>query len=312
MDYRPLGNTGLRVSAVGFGAWQLANPIWGGPDEAGSMELVHAALDAGCNFYDTAPGYGGGASEQVLGKALKGRRGKVVLCTKYGHADPRQADFSVAGLRPSLEASLRRLQTDHVDLLLLHNPPRDLLDGARATDLYDELETLRCEGKLRVFGASIDTRQELSTLALTTTSGAAEVLFNVFHQDVRREFGEAGRRGLGLVAKVPLDSGWLSGKYDERSRFDGIRGRWSTQVVTRRAALLRRLRALLPPEMPLAQAALSFVLAHREIATVIPGAKTRAQVEANLAAASEPMPEALVAAIHALWETDLADDPLPW
>jgi aryl-alcohol dehydrogenase-like predicted oxidoreductase len=312
MDYRPFGNTGLRVSAVGFGAWQLANPIWSGPDEAGSMELVHAALDAGCNFYDTAPGYGGGISEQVLGKALKGRRGKIVLCTKYGHADPRQADFSVAGLRPSLEASLRRLQTDHVDLLLLHNPPRELLDGARAADLHAELEALRCEGKLRAFGASIDTGQELRTLALTTTSGAAEVLFNAFQQDVRREFGEAARRGLGLVAKVPLDSGWLSGKYDERSRFDGIRERWSPQVVARRAALVRRLRALLPPEMPLAQAALSFVLAHREIATVIPGAKTRAQVEANLAAASEPMPEALVAAIHALWETDLADDPLPW
>ena len=312
MDYRPLGNTGLRVSAVGFGAWQLANPIWAGPDEAGSVELVHAALDAGCNFYDTAPGYGGGASEQVLGKALQGRRGKVVLCTKYGHADPRQSDFSLAGLRPSLEASLRRLQTDHVDLLLLHNPPHDQLDGAKSADLYSELEALRFEGKLRAFGASIDTRRELRTLARTTSSGAAEVLFNAFHQDVRREFGEAERRGLGLVAKVPLDSGWLSGKYDERSHFDGIRERWSPAIVARRAALVRKLRDLLPAGMPLARVALSFVLAHREIATVIPGSKTRAQVEANLAAASEPMPAALVAAIHDLWETDLADNPLPW
>jgi len=312
MDYRPLGNTGLQVSAVGFGAWQLANPVWAGPDEAGSIELVHAALDAGCNFYDTAPGYGGGASEQVLGKALKGRRGQVVLCTKYGHADPRQTDFSSEGLRPALEASLRRLQTDHVDLLLLHNPPRDLLDGAKAAGLYAELEALRCEGKLRAFGASIDSHQELRTLALTTASGAAEVLFNAFHQDVRREFGEAARHGLGLVAKVPLDSGWLSGRFDERSRFDGIRERWSPEVVARRAALVRKLRALLPPGTPLAQAALSFVLAHREIATVIPGATTRAQVETNMAAASQPMPADLLAAIHALWETDLADNPLPW
>ena len=312
MDYRPFGKTGLRVSAVGFGAWQLNNPIWGGPDEAGSIELVQAALDAGCNFYDTAPGYGGGASEQLLGKALKGRREKAVLCTKYGHSDPRRSDFSVAGLRPSLEASLRRLQTDHVDVLLLHNPPCDLLDGTKAADLYAELEALRREGKLRAFGASIDTSHELRTLALTTTSGAAEVLFNAFHQDVRRAFGEAARRGMGLVAKVPLDSGWLSGKYDEHSRFDGIRERWSPEVVARRAALVGRLRALLPPDMPLSQAALSFVLAHREIATVIPGAKTRAQLEANLAAATEPLPAALVAVIHALWETDFADNPLPW
>src|SRR5512137_898141 len=107
MESRPLGNTGLRVSAVGFGAWQLANPIWAGPDEAGSVELVHAALAAGCNFFDTAPGYGGGASEQLLGRALQGRREKAVLCTKYGHADPRRANFSVTGLRPSLEGSLR-------------------------------------------------------------------------------------------------------------------------------------------------------------------------------------------------------------
>jgi aryl-alcohol dehydrogenase-like predicted oxidoreductase len=297
---------------VGFGAWQLNNPIWGGPDEAESMELVHAAVDAGCNFFDTAPGYGSGASEQLLGKALKGRRQKVVLCTKYGHADPRKTGFSAAGLRPALEASLRRLQTDHVDLLLLHNPPSDLLDGTKAADLYAELEALRCEGKLWAFGASIDTSQELRTLALTTNSVAAEVLFNAFHQDARRAFGEAAHRGQGLIAKVPLDSGWLSGKYNEHSRFDGIRKRWSPEVIARRAALVRKLLDLLPPEMPLAQAALSFILAHREIATVIPGAKSRAQLEANLAAASEPLPAALVAAIHALWETDLADNPLPW
>jgi aryl-alcohol dehydrogenase-like predicted oxidoreductase len=117
---------------------------------------------------------------------------------------------------------------------------------------------------------------------------------------------------MGLVAKVPLDSGWLSGKYDEHSRFDGIRKRWPPEVVARRAALVRRLRGLLPPGMPLARAALAFTLAHDEIATVIPGAKSRAQLEANLTAATEPLPAALVAAIHALWETELADDPLPW
>ena len=312
MDYRLLGKTGLRVSAVGFGAWQLNNSIWGGPDEAASIELVQAALGAGCNFFDTAPGYGNGASEQLLGKALQGRRGQAVLCTKYGHADPEKMDFSAAGLRRSLEASLRRLQTDHVDVLLLHNPPGDLLDATKAADLYAELEALQREGKVRAFGASIDTSHELRTLALNTTSGAAEVLFNAFHQDVRRAFGEAARSSVGVVAKVPLDSGWLGGKYDEHSHFEGIRGRWLPEVVVRRAALVRKLRDLLPPAMPLAQAALAFVLAHREIATVIPGAKTRAQLESNLAAAMEPLPAALLLAIHALWETEIADNPLPW
>ena len=312
MHQRPLGNTGLRVSAVGFGAWQLGNPLWGGPDEAESLALVHAAVDAGCTFFDTAPGYGAGASERLLGTALQGRRDEVVLCTKYGHADPRQADFSAAGLRAALDASLRRLRTDHVDLLLLHNPPLDLLDRSRVADLYAELEALQREGKLRAFGASLDTREELHTLVASTTSGVAEVLFNVFHQQARPAFDEAAHRGVGLIAKVPLDSGWLGGAYDERSRFGGVRGRWSPQVVARRAALVRRVRALLPPELPLARAALSFVLAHREIATVIPGVKTRAQLEANLAAASSPLPDELVEAFHALWTAELADDPLPW
>jgi aryl-alcohol dehydrogenase-like predicted oxidoreductase len=312
MHQRPLGSTGLRVSAVGFGAWQLGNPVWGGPDATESVALVHAAVDAGCTFFDTAPGYGGGASERLLGEALRGRRDAVVLCTKYGHADPRRPDFSAAGLRAALEDSLRRLQTDYVDVLLLHNPPLDRLDGRLAADLYAELDALRREGKLRAFGASLDTREELQTLVATTPSGVAEVLFNVFHQQGRPAFAEAEHRGVGLIAKVPLDSGWLGGGYDEHSRFAGVRERWSPEVVARRAALVRRVRALLPPEISLARAALSFVLAHREVATVIPGVKTRAQLAANLSAASSPLPEDLVAALLALWTAELADDPLPW
>jgi len=273
---------------------------------------VQAALDAGCNFYDTAPGYGGGASEQLLGKALKGRRREGRALHKIRATQIRGGRISRWRARPSLEASLRRLQSDHVDVLLLPQSPVRSAGWNKGRRSYAELEALRREGKLRAFGASIDTSHELRTLALTTTSGAAEVLFNASIRMSAGAFGEAARRGMGLVAKVPLDSGWLSGKYDEHSRFDGIRERWSPEVVARRAALVGRLRAPAAPHMPLSQAALSFVLAHREMPTVIPGAKTRAQLEANLAAATEPLPAALVAVIHALWETDFADNPLPW
>ena len=312
MQFRPLGDTGLVVSSVGFGAWQLANPAWGGPDEAESIRLVHAALDAGCNFFDTAPNYGEGASETVLGRALRGRRDQAVLCSKFGHTGPATKDFSVARLRPSLEDSLRRLQTDHVDVLLLHNPPPDRLDGAQAADLYGELGRLRGEGRLRAFGASIDWSHELRSLASTTTSRVAEVLFNAFHQEPRAAFAEAAGRGVGLIAKVPLDSGWLSGKYDARSRFDGVRERWTPAVIARRAALVERLHALLPVGMPLASAALGFVLAHLEVATVIPGVKSRAQLDANLAAAAQPLPAAVVAGIRALWQNEIEGGPLPW
>lgn len=312
MSYRPLGSSGLKVSAIGFGAWQLNNPLWGGPDEAGSVRLVQAALDGGCNFFDTAPGYGDGASERLLGQALRGRRDAAVICTKFGHTAEGENDFSAAHLRPALEASLRRLQTDRVDVLLLHNPPADRLDGARAGELYAELAALRGEGKVRVFGASVDWADDLRTLARTTPSGAAEVLFNAIHQEPRRAFAEAGAAGLGLIAKVPLDSGWLGGKYDEHSRFDGIRSRWSPEVVARRAALVRALRALLPQGLSLAQAALRFVLAHPEISTVIPGTKDRAQLEANLAAAAAPLAPAIVSTIHDLWRREIAANPPPW
>lgn len=310
MHYRPFGTSGLRVSVVGFGAWQLGNPMWGGPDEAESWRLVHAALDAGCNFFDTAPGYGGGASERLLGEALAGRREAAVVCTKFGHPAEGESDFSAASVRPALEASLRRLQTDRVEVLLLHNPPARLLEGTQAADLYAELEALKAEGKVRVFGASVDWAEELRGLSRSTPSGAAEVLFNAFHQEPRAAFAAAN--GLGLVAKVPLDSGWLSGKYDEHSRFDGIRDRWTPEVIARRAALVRELRALLPPGLSLTHAALRFVMAHEAIATVIPGAKDRAQLGMNLAAASEPLAPEVVAAIRALWEREVAGNPLPW
>jgi aryl-alcohol dehydrogenase-like predicted oxidoreductase len=312
MQYRLLGRSGIRVSAIGFGAWQLNNPLWGGPDEAASLRLVQAALDGGCNFFDTAPGYGDGASERLLGQALQGRRDAAVVCTKFGHGAGAEPDFSAAGLRPALESSLRRLRTDRVDVLLLHNPPAELLDGARAADLYAELEALKAEGKLRLFGASVDWAEELGMLSRTTPSGAAEVLFNAFHQEPRRAFAAAADAGVGLIAKVPLDSGWLSGKYDERSRFDGIRDRWTPEVVARRAALVRELRGLLPVGVSLAHAALRFVLAQRGIATVIPGAKDPAQLEANLAAAAEPLSPEVVAAIVVLWRREIAAAPLPW
>lgn len=312
MEKRLFGTSGLSVSFIGFGAWQLNNPMWGGPDANDSVRLVHAALSAGCNFFDTAPGYGDGASEVLLGQALKGRRREAVICTKFGHGGPDGEDFSVSGLRSSLEGSLRRLQTDHVDVLLLHNPPAELLDGTKATDLYAELGKLRWAGKVRAFGASVDFGENLQQLAKTTKSQAAEVLFNAFFQDARSGFTTAGEQGMGLIAKVPLDSGWLSGKYDAQSRFSGIRERWSEADIARRSALVDNIRALLPEGLSLPQAALQFILAHPEITTVIPGVKSEDQLNANLAAASATLAPEIVAAIHDLWEREIAGNPLPW
>ena len=311
MEQRPLGTTGITVSVLGLGGWQLANPDWGTADASEAQHIVQAALDSGCTFFDTAPSYGAGRSEELLGQTLKPVRQHIVLCTKFGHTADGATTFDAAAIRPALEASLRRLQTDYVDVYLLHNPPRALLDGRHVAH-YDVLERLKAEGKLRVYGVSVDTRQDLETVITTTHSGAIEVLFNVFHQEPRAAFLQAQARGVGLIVKVPLDSGWLSGKYQGESRFSDVRRRWSPDVIARRAQLVEHVAALVPPGRPLAHAAIQYCLAQPEVATVIPGAKQVAQARDNAAAVMGRLPAEVVQAITALWERELRDDPLPW
>jgi aryl-alcohol dehydrogenase-like predicted oxidoreductase len=296
---------------MGLGGWQLQNSLWGAGSADDARRVVHRALDAGCEFFDTAPGYANGRSEEVLGEALQSVRSRVTICTKCGHGADGTSNFDPAAIRASLEASLRRLQTEYVDILLLHNPSMELMDGTRAPQ-YEELERLKSEGKLRVYGVSLDHGRELEMIAKTTRCGAVEVLFNVFHQEPLTAFPQAQAAGIGLIVKVPLDSGWLSGKYRGDSQFSGVRERWSREVIERRAALVEQFAVLLPPGMTVAQAALGFILAHAEVSTVIPGAKTPEQARDNFAAAGTLLPAEVVQAIRAFWERELKDAPLPW
>ncbi|GAC1395414.1 MAG: aldo/keto reductase [Chloroflexota bacterium] len=310
MKRRPLGTTGITVGEVGLGAWQLGNPDWGA--QAGDApRIVQAALDAGCDFFDTAPGYGGGRSEEVLGEVLKGVRPHVTICTKFGHTVHGQTNFDAAAMRPALEASLRRLQTEYVDVYLLHNPPSELMDGAAAPH-YEELERLKAAGLVRAYGVSVDSRQDLRTVVETTHSGAVEIYFNAFHQEPLAGFARAQARGVGLIVKVPLDSGWLSGKYRGDSQFSGVRSRWTPEVIARRAALVEQFAALVPPGMSLTHAALRYILAQPQVSTIIPGAKTVEQARDNFAAADEELPAGVVQAIHALWQRELQEAPLGW
>jgi aryl-alcohol dehydrogenase-like predicted oxidoreductase len=310
ISHRQLGRTGISVSEVGLGGWQLANPLWDSHSDAEARKVVERALEDGCDFFDTAPGYSDGRSEESLGQMLKPVRSRVTICTKFGHgADG--TNFDAAVIRPSLEASLRRLQTDYVDVLLLHNPPPELLDGARAPQ-YEELERLKTEGKLRVYGVSLDHGHELDTVVKTTRCGVVEVLFNVFHQEPLAACRRAAAAGIGVIVKVPLDSGWLSGKHRHDSRFVGVRERWKPEIIARRAALVEQFAALVPPGTSLAHAAIQYVLAQSEVSTVIPGAKTAEQARDNLAAAGAVLPGKVAGAIHALWERELKNNPLPW
>ena len=311
MNLRPFGTTGMQVSEIGLGAWQLANPSWGIDDKAEALRIVQQSLAAGCNFFDTAPGYGNGVSEDLLGQGLVSARKDVIICTKFGYSPEGVENFNTDNIRPILEGSLRRLRTDYVDILLLHNPVRELMDGRTATQ-YAELERLKQEGKIREYGVSLDWKIELETVIETTNSKAIELMYNVFYQEPRDAFTMAQERGAGLIVKVPLDSGWLAGRYRGNTTFTDVRDRWSPEVLARRAALLEQFAALVPEGTSLAHAALQYTLAHPAISTVIPGAKTVAQALDNFTAADSRLPTDVVRAIDGMWEGELKENPLPW
>ena len=312
MKLRPFGNTGMNVSEIGLGAWQLANPEWGVNDKDEALKIVQKSLEVGCNFFDTAPGYGEGRSEELLGEGLKSVRKAVIICTKFSHYKSGKRDFDAKNVRPVLEGSFKRLHTDYVDILLLHNPPREEMDGNVSEELYAELEKLKTEGKIREYGVSLDWRIELENVLDTTESKAAEVFFNALYQEMMPAFPKAQKQGMGLIVKVPLDSGWLSGRYRGNHKFDDVRNRWSPEVLARRNNLIERFAPLVPQGTSMAHAALQFVLAQPEVSTVIPGAKTVDQALDNFAAADKQLSTETLQAMYDLWKRDIESDPLPW
>lgn len=311
MKLRPFGNTGMNVSEIGLGAWQLANPDWGVNDQREAIQIVQKSLEAGCNFFDTAPGYGGGRSEELLGEGLRSVRKNIILCTKFGHTAEGKTDFSVEAIRPSLEASMRRLQTDYLDIVLMHNPPREMMDG-RISSHYEEFEKLKAEGLIREYGVSLDWREEVDLVLDTTNSKALEIFFNALYQEPLPAFQKAQDHGTGIIIKVPLDSGWLSGRYRKGHNFEDIRKRWPPEVVARRSELVEQFAKLIPEGTSMAHAALQFVLAQPQVSTIIPGAKSVEQALDNFAAADEQLTPDVVQAMYELWQREIESEPLPW
>jgi aryl-alcohol dehydrogenase-like predicted oxidoreductase len=313
MNKRPLGTTGLEVSEIGFGAWQLCNSAsWGGMDDRTAHRLVHEAIDGGINLFDTAPNYADTKSERVLGEALRHKRDHVVLVSKFGHTPEGPKDFSVNWFWQSLEASLTRLRTDYLDVLLLHNPPVELYAG---TDpLWDAMEKARLQGKIRHYGASLDFAAEVEECLANTPSEVLEILFNVFHQDVRHSFATIRAHGTGTIVKVPLDSGWLTGRFDASSRFEGIRARWSVEEIARRAELVSQIEWLAADGSELAHKAIGYLLSYDEVSCVIPGTRTSEQLKSNLAATNYRVSPAERRKLETFWEvfTENGSKLLPW
>jgi aryl-alcohol dehydrogenase-like predicted oxidoreductase len=313
MKYNKYTKASPAVSEIGLGAWQLGeHSDWKSLSENEAIKMVHKSLELGVNFFDTAPNYGLGSSETRLGKALKNTdRSKIVINTKFGHTVSGETNFTADYIRESVEGSLKRLQTNYIDSLIIHNPPFDHLDGNK-NDHYEILEKLMDEGKIKAYGASLDTYTEMKLFMDTTNGKVVEAFFNILHQDTARAFEIAMEKEVGIIVKIPLDSGWLSGKYDEKSTFNDIRNRWTEKDIETRAALIKKIECIIPREKVLSQTALSFCLAYDAVSTVIPGNKSIDQLKSNINSISAPMEPAMVEKLEDFYHNEVKDLKLPW
>jgi aryl-alcohol dehydrogenase-like predicted oxidoreductase len=301
------------VSQIGMGTWQLGEKSgWQSMSEKEAIAMVHTAIELGVNFFDTAPNYGYGTSELRLGKALQNfDRDKIVINTKFGHSTRGDINFSANYIRESLEGSLKRLQVDYIDSLILHSPPSEYLDGTNNPH-YEILERLVEEGKINAYGASLDTYSDMKLFMETTNASVIEAFFNILHQDTAAAFSIAQKNEVGIIVKIPLDSGWLSGKYNAESVFDGIRNRWSKMDISTRSALVEKVKYIIDQEHQLATTALSFCLAYDAVSTVIPGNTSITQLKSNVDSANKPISKELVQKLEEFYQNEVKHLHIPW
>ena len=298
MKSRTLGRTGLRVSEVGFGAWAIGGPAklgsveigWGEVDDAMSLRAGEAAYDAGVTFFDTADAYGAGRSEILIGQALKSKRDRVVIATKVGNrttADGQwMKDFSKTWIRQAIDASLARLGMDYVDLYQLHSGT----DTAQYRDeTFEMLEVLKSQGKIRFYGISVGPAAHGPWVIQNTRADVIQVAYNMLQREPEQDLLPlAYAKGVGIIARVPLASGFLTGKFRAGATFpanDHRAGTYPPEKIHQMVAQVATLGFLTEGKnKTLAQAALQYCLAHPAVSTVIPGAKTPEQARANAAA----------------------------
>jgi aryl-alcohol dehydrogenase-like predicted oxidoreductase len=301
------------ISEIGLGAWQLGKSTdWKSMTEIEAIAMVHTAIESGINFFDTAPNYGYGTSELRLGKALKQYdRSKIVINTKFGHTVNGKINYDSNHIKESLEGSLKRLQVDYIDSMIIHSPPVAYLNGNK-NDHYKILESLKEEGKIKAYGASLDTYEDMKLFMKTTNGSVIEAFFNILHQDTAIAFDLAQEKEVSIIAKIPLDSGWLTGKYDEQSTFEDIRSRWSKIDILTRSKLIEKLKKIIRPENNLAQTALSFCTSYDAVTTVIPGNTSIAQLKSNIESTQKPISQKLVTRLEEFYQNEVKDLHLPW
>lgn len=301
MKYRAFGKTGAKVSEVGLGCWQLGGTDWGTLDDARSFEILKAAVDSGVTFFDTADVYGTGRSEELIGRFLKENPAEAYIATKLGRTDDLYPDkYTEAGVRAALEASLKRLQRDSVDLVQLHCVPTEVL---RQGDVFEWLRRLRQEGKIKDFGASVESMEEAFICLEQPDFASLQIIFNIFRQKPIKELFPAVReKGVAVIVRLPLASGLLTGKFTKDTEFaitdhrnfnrDGaafnVGETFAGIPFDKGVELADEMKVFVPEGLSMVQMAQRWILDYDEVSVIIPGARNREQASDNALASALP------------------------
>jgi aryl-alcohol dehydrogenase-like predicted oxidoreductase len=315
MKYRTLGRTGWKVSDISFGAWAIGG-AWGSVDDTESLNALRAAVDCGVNFIDTADVYGMGRSERLIAQLKRERKDEIIVATKAGRRlSPHTADgYNEKNLTAFIEDSLRNLSTGCLDLVQLHCPPTDVY---YRPELFEGLDRLVAAGKIRYYGVSVERVEEALKAIEYGGVQTVQIIFNCFRQrPAELLFEEAKRRQVGILARVPLASGMLSGKLTRKSQFAADDHRnfnrhgeafdvgetFSGVDYDTALEAVEQIRLLLPPGVTMAQFALRWILMFDSVTCAIPGAKRPEQVRENCAASDlPPLPEKTMAAVRTIY-----------
>ena len=321
MEYRVLGRTDFKVSTVSFGAWGIGGG-WGEVDDRESLAALNRAVDLGVNFFDTADVYGDGRSERLLARLKRERREPVIIATKAGRRlNPHTASgYNRPNLTAFVERSLKNLETSALDLLQLHCPPTEVY---YMPEVFGVLDDLVAQGKLRYYGVSVEKVEEALKAVEFPNVQTVQIIFNIFRQrPADLFFKEALRRQVGILARVPLASGLLTGKLNENSTFSADdhrafnrhgeafdRGETFSGVDYNLALkTVGKINRLVPQGMTMAQFALRWIMMFPEVTCAIPGAKRPSQVEENIAAADmPPLSSETMARVKAIYDEGIRE-----
>jgi aryl-alcohol dehydrogenase-like predicted oxidoreductase len=302
MNYRPLGRTGWKVSEVSFGAWAIGGD-WGQVSDADALATLHRAIDCGVNFLDTADVYGLGRSERLIADLKKTRKEEIIVATKAGRRLPRQTveGYSRQNLTAWIEDSLRNLSTDTLDLVQLHCPPTEVY---YCPEVFAILDDLVKAGKIRYYGVSVEKVEEGLKAIEFPNVQTVQIIFNCFRQrPAELFFPQAKQKQVGILARVPLASGLLTGKLRRESTFAADDHRnfnrhgeafnvgetFSGVDYDTGLAAVEKIRPLLPVDVSMSQFALRWILMFDAVACAIPGGKRPEQVTDNCHASDLPL-----------------------